>query len=61
MNDPGKSDLPVVPARRPNNAGVPAAEAVKEEAGPRGTRPAKRVPDTGLGKTRQVRWIVCVR
>ena len=30
MNDHGKSDTPVVPAKRPNNAGVPAAEAVEE-------------------------------
>ena len=30
MNDHGKSDMPVVPAKRPNNAGVPAAEAVEE-------------------------------
>jgi hypothetical protein len=29
-------------------------------ARPRGTRPAKRVPDAEPGTTRQVRWIACV-
>ena len=33
MDDRGKSDGPVVPAKPPNNAGVPAAEVV-EERGP---------------------------
>ena len=62
MNGHGKSDGPVVPAKRPNNAGeVPAAEAV-EERGPtkgnadRPTRPAHSgghdVPH-GLARVRQ--------
>ena len=62
MNGHGKSDMPVVPAKRPNNAGVvPAAEAVEERGMTRGTRTAKRVPDTEPGQARQVRWIVCAR
>ena len=61
MNGCGKSDGPVVPAKRPNNAGEPAAEVV-EERGPtkgnadRPTRPAHSggydVPH-GLARVRQ--------
>lgn len=45
MNGHGKSDSPVVPAKPPNNAGRPAAEAVEERGLPKGnadssTRPA---------------------
>ena len=29
MNGPGKSDRPVVPTKRPNNAGKPGAEVVE--------------------------------
>jgi len=38
MHDPGKSDGPVVPEKRPNKAGQPAAEAVE------GRGPAERNP-----------------
>ena len=38
MNGGGKSDGPVVPAKRPNNAGDAAAEAVEERGRPTGTR-----------------------
>ena len=43
MHDDGKSDGLVLPARPPNNAGVPAAEAVE------GRRPAE---GNAAGKTR---------
>jgi len=48
MHDHGKSDGPVVPAKPPNNAAVPAAAEVVEERGPakgntaRQTRPGHR-------------------
>ncbi len=29
MNDPGKSDRPIVPTKQPNEAGKPGAEAVE--------------------------------
>jgi RNA-directed DNA polymerase len=46
MNERGKSDGPVVPAKRPNTAGQPAAEAVE------GRGPAK---GNAVGKTRSGR------
>jgi len=58
MNERGKSDSPVVPAKPPNKTSV--AEVVEERGWPRGTRPANRVPDTEPGQTRHMRWIVCV-
>ena len=39
MHDPGKSDGPIVPEKRPNKAGQPAAEAVE------GRGPAERNPN----------------
>jgi group II intron reverse transcriptase/maturase len=62
MNDPGKSDMPVVPARRPNNAGVPVAEAVEERGMTKGnttskTRPGHRAgpgASNALDRVRQV-------
>ena len=46
MDDRGKSDDLVVPAKRPNNAHGGAAEAVEGRGSPRGTQPAKHAPDT---------------
>jgi RNA-directed DNA polymerase len=57
MHEHGKSDSPVVPANAPNKA--PAAEVGEERGLVKGTRPAKRAPDTEPGTARPVRWIVC--
>ena len=46
MNDRGKSDRPVVPAKPPNNPGRPGAEGVEERGLPEGIRPVKHAPDT---------------
>jgi hypothetical protein len=61
MNGGGKSDSPVVPAKPPNKPAQAGAEAVEEGGYRRGTRPAKRAPDTVLGKARQARWTVCAK
>jgi len=50
MNDHGKSDMPVVPAKRPNNAGVPAAEAVEERGMTKGNTDSKTRPGHRAGK-----------
>ncbi len=49
MHDRGKSDGPVVPAKPPNNAAVRRRRRWREGGRPRGTRPAKRAPDTEPG------------
>ena len=42
MNGHGKSDMPVVPAKRPNNAGsVPVAEVVEERGMTKGNTTSK--------------------
>ncbi len=61
MNERGKSDGPVVPAKLLNKAVEAAAEAVEERDRPRGTRPAQRIPDAVPGTVRQAGWTVCVR
>jgi RNA-directed DNA polymerase len=62
MNEHGKSDRPVVPAKPPNNAGQPGAEAVEERGLAKGntdnpTRPGRSagpgVP-SGLDRVREV-------
>ena len=51
MNDPGKSDMPVVPAKRPNNAGVvPVAEAVEGRGMTKGNTDSKTRPGHRAGK-----------
>src|SRR5664279_2000755 len=63
MNGHGKSDMPVVPAKRPNNAGVmPVAEAVEGRGMTKGnttgkTRPGHRAgsgASNGLDRVREV-------
>ena len=62
MNDHGKSDMPVVPAKPPNKAGLLVAEAVEERGMTKGntaskTRPGHRAgPDApnALDRVRQV-------
>jgi len=61
MHERGKSDSPVVPAKPPNNAGRPAAEAVEERGWPRGTRRTQHVPDAVPEPTCQAGSIVCVK
>ena len=53
MNEDGKSDSPVLPAKAPNKAGVPAAEVPEERGLAEGnttstTRPGHRAADTGV-------------
>jgi RNA-directed DNA polymerase len=62
MHERGKSDSPVVPAKLPNNAGLPAAEAVEERGLAKGntaskTRPGRRAgqdASSALDRVRQV-------
>jgi len=56
MNEPGKSDRPVVPEKSPNNAGQPAAEGWREGVWPKGIRHSKTRPGHRAGTTRPVRW-----
>jgi retron-type reverse transcriptase len=46
MNDRGKSDGPVVPAKPPNNAGRPAAEAVEGRGPAKGNTDQQNAPRT---------------
>ena len=50
MNDHGKSDSPVVPAKLPNNAARAAAEAVEERGLPEGNAASKTRPGHGAGQ-----------
>ena len=59
MDDRGKSDGLVVPAKLPNKLGGPGAEVVEGRGPPRGTRPAKHAPDSVPGKACQVIWSAC--
>jgi hypothetical protein len=62
MNERGKSDSPVVPAKPPNNAGRPAAEVVEERglakgntnSSPRPGRSAGPDVSSGLDRVREV-------
>ena len=49
MNDHGKSDGLVVPAKSPNNAGIPAAEAVEGRGPAEGNAASKTRPGHGAG------------
>ena len=59
MNEREKSDRPVLPAKLPNKPGERPRRWWREGACARGTRPAKRAPDTEPGKARQVRLVAC--
>jgi RNA-directed DNA polymerase len=50
MHDHGKSDSPVVPAKPPNNAGVPVAEAVEERGLPKENAASKPRPGRRAGQ-----------
>ncbi|MCA1706759.1 MAG: hypothetical protein LC808_27260 [Actinobacteria bacterium] len=49
MHDHGKSDSPVVPAKLPNNAGKPVAEAVEERGLAKGNTASKTRPGHSAG------------
>lgn len=53
MNEGGKSDDSVVPAKPPNKAASAAAEAVEGRESAKGNTAGKRVPDTGPDQTRR--------
>ena len=50
MDQRGKSDSPVVPAKLPNNAGQPAAEAVEERGLAKGNAASKTRPGHSAGQ-----------
>ena len=50
MHGHGKSDSPVVPAKPPNNAGVPAAEVVEERGLPKENAASKPRPGRSAGQ-----------
>lgn len=50
MNERGKSDSPVVPAKPPNNAAQAAAEAVEERGLPEGSAAGKTRPGHRAGQ-----------
>ena len=56
MNADRKSDVPIVPAKRTNKTGAPAAESVEERGAPKGNvMPVLLVPDTVPDHARH-RW-----
>src|SRR5918993_4322790 len=62
MNERGKSDSPVVPAKPPNKAVYAAAEVVEERGLAEGnTRPAQHIPDAEPEQVCRAGWLVCVR
>jgi hypothetical protein len=50
MNDRGESDSPVVPAKPPNNPGLPGAEVVEERGLPEGNAASKTRPGHRAGQ-----------
>ena len=56
MNDPGKSDRPVVPTKPPNNAGRPAAEAVEGRGRPKGNLNPQTMLRTQSRECMQQAW-----
>jgi hypothetical protein len=50
MNDHGKSDGPVLPAKPPNNTGSPVAEVVEERGLPEGNAASKTRPGHSAGQ-----------
>ena len=59
MNERGKSDSPVVPAKPSNKTSV--AEVVEERGLAEGTRPAQHIPDAEPEQVCETGWIVCAR
>jgi len=55
MNDPGKSDSPIVPRKSPNNTDKAAAEGMEGRGWPRGTRESKTRSGRRAGPARTVR------
>jgi RNA-directed DNA polymerase len=50
MDERGKSDSPVVPAKLPNSAGQPAAEVVEERGLAKGNAASKTRPGRSAGQ-----------
>ena len=61
MNERGKSDGCVVPAKLVNKAAAAVAELVEERRPAKGNMASKTHPDTVPDRVRQVRWTVCVK
>ena len=61
MNERGKSDNLVVPAKPPNKAGEPVAEVVEGRGLAEGNTASQHAPDAVPGKACQVGWTVCER
>ena len=59
MDGRGKSDSRVVPEKPPNKPGAGRRRWWRKGGQPRGTRPAKRAPDTVPGKARRVSLVAC--
>ena len=61
MNERGKSDGRVVPAKPANKAAVAAAESVEERRPAEGNMASKTRPGHRPEQVRSVRWTVCVK
>jgi len=61
MNECGKSDSPVVPAKPPNKTVRAVAEVVEERGLAKGNTTRPTIPDTEPDRTCQAGWIVCAR
>ena len=59
MNDHGKSDGPVLPAKPPNKPGLPGAEVVEGRGPAEGNTASETRPDAVPDRACQVIWIVC--
>ena len=59
MNERGKSDNPVVPAKPPNKAGGPAAEVVEGRGLAEGNTARPTRPGRSAGQACQAGWTVC--
>jgi hypothetical protein len=61
MDDRGKSDGPVVPAKPPNKAVDAAAEVVEGRGPAKGNAARETRPGHSAGWACQVTWTVCAR
>ena len=61
MNERGKSDNLVVPAKPPNKAGEPVAEVVEGRGLAEGNTDSSTRPGRSAGQACQAGWTVCER
>ena len=61
MDERGRSDSPVVPAKPSNKAALAVAEVVEGRGLAKENTTNKRAPDTESDQVRQVRWLVYVK